>query len=368
MASIGQAQVSIVTRRVPAVSDRRDHPARLLATALLGGSIALGAVTVCYGAEAVPARGVAVTKAPDAVDAPAGAAITAFAGSTTGADRTATLTLTGGGPGCRLETAGFNDLPVAPPPGVSFPDGVLDVVAVGCVPASTLQFTLTLSTPLPPGAKYWKYGRTSDDRSPHWYEIPSIISGKAVTYGISDGGLGDDDLTVNGAISGPGGIGIGSVSTPVAPESVTALAGNDHVSLRWSATPSATGYTIKRATKSGGPYISVAVNQSGTVYLDKTGVNGTMYYYTVSATNSEGESGSSPEVRAAPLAAKVPTACGVEPRTFPRNIPCPPLRAGTIIEEEVYVCNGTQWQSTGWRVKESNCVAVDSGSAPPTEY
>ncbi len=357
-----------MTRRDLAASDRRDHPACLLAAAFLSGSIALGAATVCHGAQVDPARGVAVTRAAAAVDAPVSAAITAFAGSTTASDRTATLTVSGGGPSCRLETVGFNDPPVAPPPGVSFPDGVLDVVATRCDLSATLQFTLTLSTLLPPGAKYWKYGRTSDDRSPHWYEIPSIISGKTVTYGITDGGLGDDDLTVNGAISGPGGIGIGAASTPLAPGGVTALAGNDYVSVRWSATPSATGYTIKRATKSGGPYANVSINQSETVYVDKTGVNGTMYYYTVIASNSEGESGSSPEVHAAPLAAKTPTACGVEPRTFPRNIPCPPLRAGTIIEEEVYVCAGTQWQSTGWRVKESNCVAVDSGSAPPIEY
>jgi len=44
------------------------------------------------------------------------------------------------------------------------------------------------------------------------------------------------------------------------------------------------------------------------------------------------------------------------------------LRKNTKRNLDIYVCNGTQWQSTGWRVKESNCVAVDSGSAPPTEY
>jgi hypothetical protein len=42
--------------------------------------------------------------------------------------------------------------------------------------------------------------------------------------------------------------------------------------------------------------------------------------------------------------------------------------AGVIVEEEVYVCKDTQWQSTGWRVKESMCTMLEQGSAPITTF
>jgi hypothetical protein len=73
-------------------------------------------------------------------------------------------------------------------------------------------------------------------------------------------------------------------------------------------------------------------------------------------------------VQVTPLAPKQPTACGVEPMTVPRSIPCPPDMAGVIVEEEVYVCKDTQWQSTGWRVKESMCTMLEQGSAPITTF
>jgi len=51
----------------------------------------------------------------------------------------------------------------------------------------------------------------------------------------------------------------------------------------------ATGYRIKRATGSGGPYTPFAVS-GGTGYTDGSLPNGTTYYYTVSAVNAVGES------------------------------------------------------------------------------
>jgi hypothetical protein len=38
-----------------------------------------------------------------------------------------------------------------------------------------------------------------------WYVLPATIAGNTATVSITDGGLGDDDLAVNGAIVDPGG-------------------------------------------------------------------------------------------------------------------------------------------------------------------
>ena len=54
---------------------------------------------------------------------------------------------------------------------------------------------------IPAGAQYWKYGPTAAQPAPHWYALASgvpnnlVISGATATFTITDGGLGDDDLT-----------------------------------------------------------------------------------------------------------------------------------------------------------------------------
>ena len=55
------------------------------------------------------------------------------------------------------------------------------------------------------GTQYWKYGPTAGNTSPHWYTMPATIVGNTITLSITDGGLGDDDLAVNGAIVDAGG-------------------------------------------------------------------------------------------------------------------------------------------------------------------
>jgi uncharacterized repeat protein (TIGR01451 family) len=93
------------------------------------------------------------------------------------------------------------------PPGVSFPHGLLDFLIDFCSPGDTVTFTITFPAPLPAGTQYWKYGPTPSNPSPDWYTIPAIIAGNTVTYDVTDGGLGDDDLTPNGTIDDPAGPG-----------------------------------------------------------------------------------------------------------------------------------------------------------------
>jgi choice-of-anchor B domain-containing protein len=93
---------------------------------------------------------------------------------------------------------------------------------------------------------------------------------------------------------------------PVAlPGAVTGLAatpGNAQVGLTWTAASGATGYSVKRATTSGGPYTTIKTNVVGTSTTDTGLTNGTAYFYVVSATNAEGEGASSNEASATPSA------------------------------------------------------------------
>ncbi|MEY4917472.1 MAG: hypothetical protein RL616_1385 [Verrucomicrobiota bacterium] len=88
---------------------------------------------------------------------------------------------------------------------------------------------------------------------------------------------------------------------PAAPTGLAALPGHNQVVLSWSASSEATSYFVKRASVNGGPYSAIA-NPVATTYTDTTAVNGTTYYYVVSATNSVGESANSAQVTAAPAA------------------------------------------------------------------
>jgi hypothetical protein len=100
----------------------------------------------------------------------------------------------------------------------------------------------------------------------------------------------------------------GSASPPAAPMGLTATPGNNQVSLTWNASSGATSYNVKRATTSGGPYATIAPGVTTTSYTDTTAVNGTTYYYVVSAVNAAGESANSSEVSATPQAPTAPAA------------------------------------------------------------
>ena len=71
------------------------------------------------------------------------------------------------------------------------------------------------------------------------------------------------------------------------------VAGDSQLSLRWSTVADATGYKVYRL-----PYSyaatstdNLATTTTKTIYIDKELINGTTYYYKVSAYNAMGESG-----------------------------------------------------------------------------
>ena len=91
-----------------------------------------------------------------------------------------------------------------------------------------------------------------------------------------------------------------ATSAPPAP-ALSAVAGDQQVLLLWQGVPFATEYNLKRAKVSGGPYTPIATGISGSSYVDGSAVNGTTFYYILTATNDIGESLPSPEVTATPL-------------------------------------------------------------------
>ena len=81
------------------------------------------------------------------------------------------------------------------------------------------------------------------------------------------------------------------------PWGLSAVAGDRQVALSWGTALGATGYNVKRATTSGGPYATLAAGQhvTDTVFTDLTASNGVAYCYVVSSVNPAGEGAISAE-------------------------------------------------------------------------
>jgi lysophospholipase L1-like esterase len=94
---------------------------------------------------------------------------------------------------------------------------------------------------------------------------------------------------------------------PSAPSSLNASVSGNQVDLTWSAVTNASGYKVKRAETSGGPYTVIEPNTPATSYSDSTVVKGVTYYYVVSAVNAYGESPNSNEVSRTPGIAELET-------------------------------------------------------------
>ena len=82
------------------------------------------------------------------------------------------------------------------------------------------------------------------------------------------------------------------------PTGLSATATNTQVSLTWDFSSGATNYNIKRSTSSG--VETTVASTTAASYLDTGLVNGTTYYYVVSAVGVGGESPNSSEVSATP--------------------------------------------------------------------
>ncbi|HEX7914129.1 choice-of-anchor U domain-containing protein, partial [Rudaea sp.] len=144
--------------------------------------------------------------------------VTTFTGPTATGTGNAHAVLSGGGPTCTLVNPAFVAAPVSPPAGVSFPDGLFQFQASGCT--GTITLTVTFPSPFTANEQYWKYGPTLGQASDHWYTLGAAnnlsLLANVATFTIADGGLGDDDLSVNGTIIDAGGPSIAAAVNPQA--------------------------------------------------------------------------------------------------------------------------------------------------------
>jgi hypothetical protein len=90
-----------------------------------------------------------------------------------------------------------------------------------------------------------------------------------------------------------------SLVRPAPPAGLVATLTNSRVTLNWSSSSGATSYNVKRSTADGGPY-TLFTNLTTTTWLDTNVVNGTRYFYVVSALNVSGESSNSVPAAATP--------------------------------------------------------------------
>jgi hypothetical protein len=144
---------------------------------------------------------------PVVLSAPAPTVQTSYTAPTATGTGNATATISGGSESCGFTAAQFVTVSNALV-GVAFPHGLFDFALGGCTPGSTVTVNITYPSALPAGAQYWKYGVAAGNVAAHWYSIPATLAGNTGTFSITDGGLGDDDLTANGSIVDPGGPGV----------------------------------------------------------------------------------------------------------------------------------------------------------------
>ncbi|MEY3895288.1 MAG: hypothetical protein RLZZ214_807, partial [Verrucomicrobiota bacterium] len=128
-------------------------------------------------------------------------------------------------------------------------------------------------------------------------DCPGTLTGTSQNY----------SLLLSGSFAEP-------IAPPAPPANLIATPGNNTVSLSWTASATAISYSVKRSLTAGGPYITLG-STGATTFNDSTVVNGTTYFYVVSATNSGGQGTNSGETSVIPAATPSITTLSSSPGT-----------------------------------------------------
>ena len=167
-------------------------------------------------------------------------------------------------------------------------------------------------------------------------------------------------------------------TVPSAPAGVSATPGDTQITISWNAVPGATSYNIYWSTAPGvttatGTKITGAANP----YIQAALVNGTAYYYIVTALNSVGESAPSSQVSATPIvptiAPSAPTGVSATPGNAQITISWNAVPGATSYN--IYwsttpgVTTATGTEITGawnpkWKQTSANKTAADLSAAP----
>ncbi|MHA6529130.1 fibronectin type III domain-containing protein [Paenibacillus sp. BAC0078] len=90
------------------------------------------------------------------------------------------------------------------------------------------------------------------------------------------------------------------VEAPNSPTNLVATGSDTKIDLQWASFSDAASYTVKRSLTAGGPYTTIVSDVTDLTYVDHSVVNGTTYYYVVTALRNKIESPNSNEVSATP--------------------------------------------------------------------
>jgi regulation of enolase protein 1 (concanavalin A-like superfamily) len=196
---------------------------------------------------------------------------------------------------------------------------------IGITPSQTAEFYMHGWTQLRGGSN-WEKGSRSLPEFPYWVKLERLGSminlytsldgtswacvgagafgnmGSNAYIGLAVCSLANGTLNTStfSDVRVTGGNGGEPAHVPAAPYALLGSPGDGSVPLRWLESFGATGYNVKRAVTSGGPYITIA-SVAGTSFVDTSVVNGTNYFYVATATNTAGESVVSPEESVTPL-------------------------------------------------------------------
>ena len=142
----------------------------------------------------------------------------------------------------------------------------------------------------------------------------------------------------------------GEAGAPIAPKWLTVTPHSGVVCLAWQAPPRATSYLVKRSTKSGTGYETIAAKLTSSKYTDTKVANGTTYYYVVVPMKGDAEGKASGEA-------------AVTPKFEP---PLPPIVGSTMIpagSSWKYIADGKE-PDPGWRGKTFSETRWLSGKGP----
>jgi len=213
------------------------------------------------------------------------------------------------GSNAHTQNQSFRDSPFGPNARFNLPSGLLWVNGLGLLISDTLNNSIRLATNNPTPA----YGATN-------YMV-STFAGTPGTAGSANGSA------LSATLNSPEGLCLdpafgaflvadlknnlirrvttGLPPPPPPPPTILSVTTNyETVNLIWSSVTTATNYNVKRSPSSGSE--TTIASTTSTNYTNTNVVDGTTYYYVVSASNASGEGSNSVEVTATPPLRPVP--------------------------------------------------------------
>lgn len=255
--------------------------------------------------------------------------------------------------GASANSAEASATPTLPPP--SAPTGL-------SAAAGNTQITLTWTASA--GATSYHVKRSTTSRAETQISAPTansftdtgLTNGAKYFYVVSAVNAGGESANSSEVSATP----TAPATPPPTPTGLQATPGNTQVALTWNATTGATSYHVKRSTTSGGPFNSTLASPTGTNYTDAAVINGTAYYYVVSAVNATGESANSAQVSATPTAPTVNVTITIDPT---KTKPISPWIYGINFYSGVTGAppqltfdraGGNRWTAYNWETNASN--------------